>query len=241
MVKHSAKNGKFAGSEWLRRGFGRWVAHEERRLCRETIADVFGIYAAQLGGDGRSMLATSPVRHKVLIARHGSGALQADWRELPLESDSLDCIVLVHALEAAADPRAVLREAVRALRPEGRLIIIGFNRWSLLSLAARAPWRGRWLSVPRVTDWLSLLEMQPLGGAYAVFLPPWRAFLRRKWRMRWLEPAGRRWWPLAGGVFVLHTVKRRHSLRLILPTTFQPRGKAAGLAPYPPPTRKLIK
>lgn len=239
MLKHSAKNRKLSGRAWLRHGFGRWVAREEQRLCREALADVFGLYAVQLGGEGRE-LATSPVRHKILIAR-GGGALRADWRELPLESDSLDCIVLVHALEAAADPRAVLREAVRALRPEGRLIILGFNRWSLLSLAANAPWRRRWLSVPRINDWLSLLEMQPLGGAYAVFLLPWRACLRRKWRLRWLELAGRRWWPLAGGIFVLHTVKRRHSVRLIMPSAFRRHHKDPSLASYPPSAGKVIQ
>ena len=232
MLKHSARNKKLANTQWFHNGFGRWVAHEEKRLCQQAIADVFGLYAVQLGG-GRLLLGASPVRHQLPVSRTSS-ALLADWRELPIESEALDCLVLVHALEASADPHAVLREAVRTLRPEGRLIIVGFNRWSLLYLARQAPWRQRWLSVARINDWLALLEMQPLGGAYGVFLPPWRNLLRRRWCCRWLEPAGRRWWPLAGGIFVLHTVKRRHSMRLIMPFTFTRRGKEPALASSKP-------
>lgn len=232
MLEHRGRNKKPAGAQWFRRGFGRWVAREEKRLCRQAVAEVFGIYGVQLGGD-KSHLAASPVRHQLLAAAD-SGALRADWRELPFESESLDLLILAHALEAASAPHAVLREAVRALRPEGRLVIIGFNRWSLLSLAYRAPWRKNWLSVPRVNDWLALLEMQSLGGEYAVFLPPWRNLLKRQWRMRWFELAGRRWWPLAGGVFVLHTVKRRHAMRLIMPTAFKGKAGSATLSPTTP-------
>ncbi|MCH9759004.1 MAG: class I SAM-dependent methyltransferase [Proteobacteria bacterium] len=230
ILKHFGKNKKLTAKQWFRYGFGRWVAREEKRLCHESIRDVLGLYGVQLGGRAE-VLAASPVRHQLLIARRDS-TLCADWRELPIESEALDLLVLVHVLEASNDPHAVLREAVRVLRPEGRLVIIGFNRFSLLRFARAAPWRENWLSVARINDWLKLLEMQSLGGAYAVFLPPWVNLLQRRWRMRWFELAGRRWWPLAGGIFVSHTVKRRHSMRLIVPALFKQQRKKAALARY---------
>ena len=200
---------KYKGENWFRSGFGRWVAATEYRVCREMLQDVFGLYAAQLGGGGRALINAAPVRNHCFIGV-GSGNVRAEWQHLPFKSDSMDLLLLVHALEASDDPRAVLREAARVLRPEGRLLVVGFNPWSLLAVSGGAPWRRGWLSVSRLKDWLTLLDLQPLGGSYAVFLPPWK-------RLRWMEKAGRRWWPLAGGIFFLHAVKRRHGMRLIFP------------------------
>lgn len=233
MIMDFRLNKKSAWSRWFQRGFGRWVSREEARLCQETLHEVFGVLGVQLGGY-QSLLAASPVRHKIILTRQ-AGDMVADWRELPLESDSLDLLVLVHALEASQEPHAVLREAVRVLRPEGRLIIIGFNRFSLLSCSGAAPWRKNWLSVGRINDWLTLLEMQPIGGAYAVFLPPFQSALKKRWRLRWLELAGRRWWPLAGGIFALHAVKRRYHLRLVKPP-FNRSLKQPSIAAAPKPT-----
>lgn len=32
-----------------------------------------------------------------------------------------------------------------------------------------------------------------------------------------MEQAGQRWWPFAGGVYLLHGIKRVHGMRLITP------------------------
>src|SRR5690606_4575216 len=63
---------------------------------------------------------------------------------LPLASQSVDLLVLPHTLEYADDPHAVLREAERVLIHEGRLIIAGFNPWSLWGARHRLG-RGHWL------------------------------------------------------------------------------------------------
>lgn len=211
---------------WFRRGVGRRAAAEKRRICAEILRDIFGLYGAQLSGGGQVLFAASPVRRCLFIGQNG-GDLCADWRELPFETDALDLLILDHALEASAEPHAVLREAARVLRPQGRLLVIGFNPWSLLALSGDVPWRRRWLSVARIKDWLTLLDMAPRGGVYAMFLPPWG---RRRW-LRWMDPAGRRWWPLAGGVFFLDAVKRRPDIRM-MPAPFQPlkKQKIAALA-----------
>lgn len=131
----------------------------------------------------------------------------------------MDFIVLQHALDAADAPHAVLREAVRALRPDGRLLIVGFNPISLLGASVgltSLPWRGRWLTLRRIKDWLALLDMSVVEGRFAVFLPPlYRREARR--RMGWMEKAGRRWWPLCGGVYFISAVKHRLGMRVIIP------------------------
>ncbi|MGL4576718.1 MAG: SAM-dependent methyltransferase, partial [Burkholderiaceae bacterium] len=36
-------------------------------------------------------------------------------------------------------------------------------------------------------------------------------------RVQWLDSAGDRWWPIAGGTYYLHAVKRVANVRLIRP------------------------
>ena len=66
--------------------------------------------------------------------------MRAHWHELPFDAQSIDLILLPHALEFIDNPHEVLREVDRVLRPEGRVLILGFNPWSLFGL--RRVWSG---------------------------------------------------------------------------------------------------
>ena len=193
--------------QWFASGFGHWVMAQERRYCRRMLGEAFGLYALQLGHCRRSLTRAAPVHNHAIVGSDDGCQVFADWTALPFATETVDCVLLAHALEAAATPHAVLRETVRVLRPQGRLLIVGFNPWSLLGARlAVIPWRERWLSLQRVKDWLALLEMSVVEGQFAVFMPPHRWRARR--RLGWLEKAGRRWWPLGGGVYFLHAIKR---------------------------------
>ncbi|WP_223717365.1 class I SAM-dependent methyltransferase, partial [Escherichia fergusonii] len=65
-------------------------------------------------------------------------ALRCDFHALPFPANSLDLVVLPHALELASDPHETLREVERVLVPEGRVVILGFNPASLWGLWQRA-------------------------------------------------------------------------------------------------------
>src|SRR6516165_9386756 len=65
--------------------------------------------------------------------RPGLAAL-VDELELPLTDSAVDRVLLVHALEMARDPNALLREVWRVLAGGGRLLIVVPNR--------RGVWRG---------------------------------------------------------------------------------------------------
>ena len=201
-------------AEWFSHGFGRWVWAQERRYCRRMAEDAFGFYALQMGHQKHPVLRRSPVRNYAVIGIGGGCTIVADWTALPFADESVDFVLLAHALESSTMPHAVLRESVRILRPQGKLLLIGFNPWSLLGARmATMPWRSRWISLGRVKDWLSLLNMSVSEGRFAVFMPPLARRTLRRWR--WLEKAGRRWWPLGGGVYFISARKTMPGFRLV--------------------------
>lgn len=92
----------------------------------------------------------------------GFCAVAADPGQLPFASRSLDGAVLHHVLEAATDQRTALREAVRVLRPGGRLLVLGVNPASLWQLARpQAAFRHLHpVAVLRLYEWLAVLGME---------------------------------------------------------------------------------
>lgn len=205
---------QWIGHAWFAHGFGRRVVAEESAYAKPMIARASGERAVQLGGC-RFLLRHCRCAH-CWWSNPTHGAVQCQWTDLPFAAGSLDFVVLVHTLEAAPHPHQVLREVARVLRPDGQLLIIGFNPCSLLAVRSGAPWRRRWLSILRLKDWLALLQLEPTAGVYASFLPPWGALYRNR-KLRWLDAAGRRWWPVTGGVYLVQAVKRQAGMRLIRP------------------------
>jgi len=80
----------------------------------------------------------------------------------------------------------------------------------------RTPWNGNFLPLLRLKDWLALLALEPDGGAFMGYAPP---FERAQWMENcdFMESAGDRWWPLAAGVYGIEAVKRQRGMHLITP------------------------
>jgi len=151
---------------------GRALIQGEAQLLASTFDDVFGLELLQLGtwGVGRELLAPSRIRRQSVVADSveagACGDLVARLAHLPINSASVDAVLLPHTLELAADPHAVLREADRVLVAEGQLIVLGFrpaSLWGLRAAASRAgfpPGLRRILPASRVRDWLALLSYE---------------------------------------------------------------------------------
>ncbi|MDQ7089181.1 MAG: methyltransferase domain-containing protein [Methylococcales bacterium] len=93
--------------------------------------------------------------------------IQAKAFNLPIQSESIDMIILPHLLEFDAHRFQSMREIERVLKPEGHLIILNFNPWSiwLRSQYVRdkrlaESWRGHFISRSRILDWLKLLNFE---------------------------------------------------------------------------------
>jgi SAM-dependent methyltransferase len=86
---------------------------------------------------------------------------------LPIETHSVDVVIMPHTLEFEENPHQVLREVDRVLRPEGIILLMGFNPWSfwhlprfLPKVMKKTPWNGHFISRYRVVDWLRLLNFE---------------------------------------------------------------------------------
>ena len=140
--------------------------------------------------------------------------------QLPLMARSVDLVLLRHSLDFAGDPRHVLREVVQIMAPEGLVVICGFNPlglWGGAKMMGRnrqVPWNGRYLSLRRLHDWLSLLQLRVIGGRSCFYRPPLQS---SRWleRLGFMEVMGDRWWPLLGGAYVVVARKRSASARLV--------------------------
>jgi SAM-dependent methyltransferase len=203
--------------KWYADQPGSRVAAQERATLAAISDDLFGYQLLQLGelGDDMGYLDGCPIRRKTLVTHRVdagiSGSLVADAARLPIASDSVDALIMVHTLDFSSDPHQVLREAERVLIAGGRVIVIGFNPYSLWGLwrliggwRGSVPWCGQFLSYPRLNDWLTLLGFGIERVDVMEFRPPTRSSAH----LDAVERLGRRVWPMLAGVYVVRAVKR---------------------------------
>lgn len=209
-------------SEWFASDQGSYVLTREQEYFDRTVTDIFGFNALQLGLPEQDFLRGSRMPLRFSAGNQGGNAVRLCCDELPFASDSLDLVLIPHVLEFAENPHQIIREVERVLRPEGSLLISGFNPYSLWGLRRATghkhgyPWRGHFIGLPRLKDWLALLGFEVVGGRFAAYAPP---LSHAKWmkRLAFMEKAGDRWWAVSGGVYFLHAIKRVPGMRLIKP------------------------
>ena len=153
-------------SDWLRTPPGAYLLNWEQAQFDQTVSDIFGYHALQLGLPELDALLVNRMPHRWLATEalmpqaadfsydlantDGAGgktvrsatssrkvAFLTDSGALPFPESSLDLVVLPHTLELSSDPHATLREVERVLVPEGRVVISGFNPVSLWGLGRR--------------------------------------------------------------------------------------------------------
>jgi SAM-dependent methyltransferase len=229
--------------EWFDTPLGQYLLEREQPFFDKAVADVFGYNAFQLGLPELDLLRASRIQLRLRVDASGAAGIQADFRDLPIASNSADLVVLPHVLEFSDSPHQILREVARVLLPEAHVVIACFNPWSLWGFRraftrnGRYPWNGRFLNLPRVKDWLALLGLELTAGQMSCYVPP---CANEKWleRFTFMEAAGDRWWPVAGGVYFLQAVKRVRGLRLIMPKWSDRLASKKNLAPAPKKVRQ---
>ncbi len=170
----------------------------------------------------------------------GEATLYCDTVQLPFATSSTDLVVLPHVLEFSTNPHDTLREAERILLPEGHIVLSGFNPLSLwgvrrlLDRGGEYPWKGKFISLLRLRDWLALLGFEVMAGRMGCYTPPVRT---ETWihRSQFMDRAGDRWWPMLGGIYFLVAKKRVTGMRLIRPNW---NGSRMAQVLMPKPTQK---
>jgi len=237
---------------WLQSPAGAYVRAWEQACLDELTADIFGFNAIQIGLPQIDALAANRMPNKwqaatrtstadelALTASAKQIAVALDFADLPFASQSLDLVVLPHVLEFAAEPHQVLREVERVLIPEGQVIICGFNPASLwgvrqgmgrITSSDYLPAAGEFISMPRMKDWLKLLNLGDTRSYFGCYAPPFRS---AHWldRFAFAEGAGRRWWPYLGAVYIVHAIKRVKGMHIIGPAWNRKPAKAPQAVP----------
>ena len=214
-------------NQWFETDLGNMVLEQESLVLQQLVSRLFGYYMLELGllCHPLDYMQTSPIRSFVRAGpcHDEQSELVALPEQLPLATDYIDVVVLPHTLDFVVDPRQVLREVDRILIPEGRVIITGFNPYSLWGLwrampgSGRClPWKGHFIPYARMQDWLSLLGFEVEQTQPLLFRPPWKkAFLKQRFPR--LDRIGQRFWPWSAGVYVIVAVKRVSTLTPVRP------------------------
>ncbi len=212
--------------QWYATGAGRLSAELVRRQLQTLQQDSWGQHAIYCGPaalcDEELTSATEVHRSFLMHPDARSGQFRGTPDALPVASNTVDLLVLAHALELSAQPHRVLREAERVLVANGRLVLAGFNPWSCYGLRRLfAPWKFPWsqhfYGSGRVRDWLSVLNLETEACTYTVFRPPiHNAVIQRSLQV--LEHQSRWRWNHFGGVCCI----RARKLRLPLTPTREP-------------------
>ena len=241
-------------SDWFKTDLGEEVLQKETALLGRLLPSMFGYYLVQAGVGQPQWLAENSVIHRKLYvceqpqqsSRYHCVCSRLD--DMAIATESVDVAILHHSLDFESAPHRVLREVARVVIPGGKIVIVGFNPWSLWGLcrlaltgADRLPWSGNFLSPYRISDWLKLLDFQVEGCESLMHGLPTSGTRARK-LFGWLAFVGQHVWRQQGGIYVLVATKQVSTLTPIKPKRLSVRDS---LVPIPiagiakPSTRKL--
>jgi SAM-dependent methyltransferase len=191
--------------------------------------DVLGVgyatpYLETFRPRGRRAVAAMPAGQGVEVWPGEGRVLSCltDEAAQPFANALFDRVLVVHALEEADDPLALMREVWRVLAPAGRVIVATANRRGLWAGAESTPFgHGRPFTRRQLEDLIREAELHPVAWSRALFAPP------LAWTAPWaegFERVGARLWPTASGLILLEAVKQTFAVK--------PKGRRAPAAAF---------
>jgi SAM-dependent methyltransferase len=211
----------------LQRFYGSRLGDAARRMAARRIEavwpgapgqDMLGLgyalpYLEPYRAEARRVVALMPAAQGVERWPGEGRVLSAlgDEARLPFMDAIFDRVLIVHALEEAEAPQALLREIWRVMAPEGRLLIVAANRGGLWARADSTPFgHGRPFSRRQLAAMLSDSLFEPMASARALYAPPldWPILTSLA---EGLERAGELIAPAFGGLVLMEAVKRLYA------------------------------
>jgi SAM-dependent methyltransferase len=134
--------------------------------------------------------------------------------ELPLADNSIDRILLLHALELSEELHPMMDEVWRVLRPHGRLLAVVPNRRGLWARIERTPFgHGHPFTGGQLTRLLRDHGFVPLRQKMTLYVPPSRSRMVLRMSGLW-QRLGQRLARPFGGVLLVEAEKEFYEARL---------------------------
>lgn len=158
---------------WFATSVGQRFLEAEQVKLNRIMPEMYGYHLMQLSASSQelSLSRQSPVTHhfSLGVEKNDEAGAVAEFENLPIDTESIDVALLHHVLEYSTKPHQLLREAARAVIPNGYIIVVGFNPVSLstakrqLGSFASPTTQRRFhnLRRSRLIDWLQLLGFEP--------------------------------------------------------------------------------
>lgn len=158
---------------------------------------------------------------------------------LPLATNSVDFVVMIHALEFLDAPEETFEEIWRVLKSTGRLLVIVPNRVGLWASADWSPFgQGRPYSARQVEHFLSDNLFVHERTDRALFSPPFQnTFLLRG--ANFFETIGPYLYPAFGGVHVIEASKQLYAGKGKTARTASREGLKKAVSAKPVPTPRV--
>jgi len=207
--------------QWLAQHFlGTNLLHTEEKIITQLLGQKAGKQVLLLGVPHQQRLlkaisASQPdmTPHSAIVTplvshAHSFTTIDADFHELPILTGSIDLVILPHTLEFVEAPRQLLSEACRIIKPEGLIVVCGFNPYSfyglkkIMSNHKSVPWSGNFIQKGVIKNWLQLSDFALEAQSAGLFRPP-LAHARLHQHLRFLDPLGTICFPFLGGVYIL--------------------------------------
>lgn len=202
---------------------GRVVQRLLRRHIRHFWPDVHGLRVLGLGfatpylrplmSEAERVIALMPARQgAVFWPSEGDGMVSlCDEAELPIETNSIDRMIVVHGVQSFDSLDATLREAWRVLSGQGKLLLIVPNRAGLWARFDQTPFgHGTPYSLGQIRHTLREYMFVQERAGRGLFVPPWSSRLMLLTAPAW-ENMGQRFFNAFGGVNIVEAGKQLYA------------------------------
>lgn len=200
---------------WLTGTLGQRILNAEQNFLPHLLGECYGKYALLIGVPGQErLLKFSAAPWHILLSpmmnkNHNLPFIEADFYKLPIMTASMDVVLVPHSLELVDNPRRLLSEACRVVKPQGYIIIYGFNPYSLWGWHKKfmdkkvTPWTQHFIPVGTVKKWLAIADFELIKHETLFFRPPLQHHEFWYSKIKFMEWVGPKFWPFFGGVYML--------------------------------------
>jgi SAM-dependent methyltransferase len=216
-------------NEWYKKPIGAALLQSELAGLSEVLPKIFGYYIMQMGSqtNNSEVLAASHIHNRIIVNPDttlplidDSLTIQCQPDELPFLPESIDAVIMFHALEFTQKPKLILKEIYTALMFNGYAIIFGFNPYSLWGISSlwqkkskEMPWLGNWISPGYMRRYLAKVGFSVGDYKTFYFRPP----SNNPEQLLFLERVGQFFWPCCGASYMIIAQKTVTPLTPIRP------------------------